>query len=244
MYTRLILESRKRNRLQYKNIDFASNDQANELIKDIDRYPHAYLIALLMNYGMPFKRAFDIPFLLKERLGGFTFRRLRSLSQEQISYAMKRPSALHRFPGMMSKRLYQAIIIIDNDYHGDASRIWTNVYSSAEIVSRLLAFPGIGQKKATLGANDLIRCFKIPVTDKSSIDISLDVHIRRVMFRLGLVPAKVSDAQLIFKSRAINPRYPGLIDSIMWQIGREWCRPRRKECGACPMSDLCPSAEN
>jgi len=179
LHHRLIEVARKRNREQFKNFEFSTNMKANALIKDISRYPHAYLIALIMNSSMPFMRAYDIPFYLRRRIGGFSFRRLRVLTQKEIVRAMTMPSSLHRYSQAMSKNLYRAIRILEEKYFGDASRIWADRPSSAEIVFRLLEFPGIGQKKATLGANDLARVFKIPMKDKSSIDISLDVHVHR-----------------------------------------------------------------
>src|SRR5262249_37716382 len=127
-------------------------------------------------------------------------------------------------------------------YGGDASRIWAGCPPSAEVVYRFLEFDGAGPKIASMAANILARQFKIPFADYYSIDISADVHVRRVFARLGLCPSGATIEQLVYKERALHPEFPGMMDLPSWEIGRKWCRPRRPDCGTCYMRDLCPTA--
>ncbi|RMF00953.1 MAG: iron-sulfur cluster loop, partial [Alphaproteobacteria bacterium] len=97
--------------------------------------------------------------------------------------------------------------------------------SSAMVVYRFLEFSGVGPKIATMAANILARSFKIPMADYYSIDISADVHVKRVFERLGLVDADPSVDQVIYRARSLNPEFPGLLDYPCWDIGRKWCKP-------------------
>jgi endonuclease III len=75
-----------------------------------------------------------------------------------------------------------------------------------------LEFNGIGSKIASMAANALARDFKVPFRDYYSIDISADVHVRRVFGRLGLPSPDATVEQLIFRARALHPQFPGLLD--------------------------------
>ena len=52
--------------------------------------------------------------------------------------------------------------------------------------------------------------FKIEFSDYYSIDISVDVHIQRVLHRMGIIPDQASNDQIVYKARSISPEYPGL----------------------------------
>jgi endonuclease III len=142
----------------------------------------------------------------------------------------------------MSGHFHAGVRRIADNYGGDASRIWSGNPPSAEIVYRLLEFDGVGPKIANMAVNILAREFKIPMADHYSIDISADVHVRRVFGRLGLCPANATAEQVIYKARGLYPRFPGLMDLPAWEIGRNWCRPRNPECHGCYMNDLCEAA--
>jgi endonuclease III len=93
-----------------------------------------------------------------------------------------------------------------------------------------------------MAANILAREFKIPFADYFSIDISADIHVRRVFARLGLCAADASAEQVIYRAKALYPEFPGMMDLPCWEIGRNWCKSRGPECASCYMSDLCPTA--
>jgi endonuclease III len=90
-----------------------------------------------------------------------------------------------------------------------------------------------------MATNSLARDFKIPMSDFYSIDISPDVQVRRVFTRLGLVAEGASNEEIIYRARAINPEYPGLLDLPAWQIGADWCRPKNPLCIECILNRVC-----
>ena len=133
---------------------------------------------------------------------------------------------LHRFPKKMSRNFLEAIELIVTQYGGDASAIWSDVPSSATVVYRSLQFRGVGQKIGTMAANILARQFKVRFADHYSIDISADVHVKRVFKRLELVGDDATPEQVAYRARALHPEFPGLLDYPCFEIGRSWCRPR------------------
>lgn len=105
------------------------------------------------------------------------------LTLDNLKEIFKRKN-LHRFNEEMAKNFYFAIKKIHRDYNNDASNIWKNNQSSATIVRRFLKFKGVGIKIATMAVYMLARDFKISMKDYIYIDISPDVHVKRVFKRL------------------------------------------------------------
>jgi uncharacterized HhH-GPD family protein len=225
-------------------MEFTGNDKADQLLNKIEKYPHAFVIACIMDRQMRAEAAWLIPYKLSKRLGDFHFSTLSNLSLGNIKDLMTKPEPLHRFPDEMSKNLYEAVVIIADKYNGDSSRIWTGKPSSAEVVYRFLQFRGVGPKIATMAANALARDFKVPFSNYYSIDISIDLHVRRVLGRLGLAPKGATVEELIYRARALNPEFPGIIDLPTWEIGRNWCKPKQPICEKCYIKDVCPSSNS
>jgi len=168
---------------------------------------------------------------------------LSALSRKDVNRLMKEPESLHRFVDIMADLFYSCVHRIKNNYAGNAALIWADKPSSAEVVYRFLEFDGVGPKIGCMAANILAREFKIPLSDYYSIDISADVHVRRVFSRLSLCAADVTVEQVIYKARALYPEFSGMMDLPCWEIGRNWCKSRGPVCGDCYMNDLCPSAK-
>jgi endonuclease III len=177
---------------------------------------------------------------MADAAGGSEFTRINRLTVARLEELLAGPPALHRFPEIMAQLLRSAIERIAKQYNGNASRIWSDRPSSAALVYRFLEFDGIGPKIATMAANILAQQFGVPIADHYSIDISPDVHVRRVFTRLGLVPSGATVEQVVYRARGINPEFPGLLDRPALHIGREWCKPKSPLCGSCIMSKVCP----
>jgi endonuclease III len=155
---------------------------------------------------------------------------------------MAKPEPLHRFVDEMSLNFHEAVNLIAKKYEGNAANIWADTPSSAELVYRFLEFRGVGPKIGTMAANILARDFKVPLKDYYSIDISVDVQVRRVFERLGLIEPESSVERVVYRARALHPEFPGLLDFPAWEVGRNWCRPSSPNCAECYMQPACPSA--
>lgn len=207
-------------------IQFTGDVKADSLLNDLENHPHAFVLACVMDRQIKAERAWLIPYLISQKIGGFSMEGLGALSAEDVRRLMSKPEPLHRFVDKMAVNFYSAVQRIANVYNGNAALIWFNKPSSAEVVFRFLEFDGFGPKIASMAANILAREFKIHFSDYYPIDISADVHIRKVFGRLGLCADDATVEQVIYKARALYPDFPGIMDLPCWEIGRNWCKSR------------------
>lgn len=223
--------------------------EAAALVHDIVRRPHAFVFGCIADKRVPTNRAWELPWKLSQRVGGFEIDRLRRLTRDEWSAALKRPTPLHSFPNRMAKSLRLAVKLICDRYEGDAARIWNDGCSGWVAVRRFREFDGVGDKIANMAANILVRDFGVTFADLSALEVAPDVHILRVFGRLGLVPsdaAQESDAakkEVMYRARELNPEWPGYLDWPVWEIGKEWCKAGAPKCNACPMKSVCPYAQ-
>ena len=122
-------------------------------------------MACLVDRQVPAERAWIVPALLRERLGGFRFDRLAALDEQQWLDVMRTPTPAHRLPETMAEVLCRAVRRIASHYKGNAALIWRGSPSSAALVRRFLEFHGAGPKIATIATNILVRDFKVPLSD-------------------------------------------------------------------------------
>ena len=217
---------------------------ADALVNNFREFPHAFVLACLMDRGEKWQRAWQVPYEISRRIPDFSIITLSALSLDQLTEYMSQPKKLHRYFKKMSEVLYHAVQRIVREYDGHAERIWIGTPSSAEVVYRFLQFEGAGPKIATMATNILARDYKVEFSDYYSVDISVDVHVLRVFRRLGLCRSNASNEEVIYKARALSPDYPGRLDLPCWIIGKNWCKVEesKRDCGSCCMVDLCPSA--
>jgi len=221
-----------------KLISFVDDQKTNELLNDIENNPHVYVLACLMDRQIRAEKAWAIPQKIFDILKTHNLDELAKIKKEKYTDIFNR-NKLHRFNVGMASIFYSGIQDIKNKYHGNASEIWSMKPGSAAVVYRFLEFKGCGIKIATMATNILARQFKIPFSDYYSIDISPDVHIKRVLARLGLVNPNPSPEMVIYKARELYPIFPGIIDFSCWEIGKKWCKPTSPDCGNCIVKSDC-----
>lgn len=223
------------------NVHFTDDKEQNDFLNDLEKYPHAFVLACLMDRQIKAERAWAIPYKIYKEIGDFDIYKLKE-KKEKYYRKLFNEKKFHRFNDKFSKIFYEGVCHIIDKYEGKANKIWENKPSSATVVYRFLEFEGCGIKIATMSANILARQFKIPMSDYYSIDISPDVHIKRVLYRLGFIEREAEIDMVIYKARELNPEFPGLIDFVCWKIGREYCKSKIKDCGDCFMNEVCPSS--
>lgn len=200
--------------------------------------PEAFLVGVLFTQGIPAERAWAGPWLLSQRLGHFDLERLAG-EREAVARAVAEPPALHRFVHTLPAWISDAAERLVREYGGDARAIWPDGASVAEVAERLRTFPGIGEKKAAMAVELLVRHLGARLTGLEDGCVAYDVHVRRVFLRCGLADRDAPDA-IREAAKRVCPEDPGSLDLATWLIGREFCRPSDPRCDACPLAPACP----
>ncbi len=221
-----------------KNIEEEKKLEANDLLNNLKEYPHTFVLACIMDSMINAEEAWLIPYKVSKQINGLKFSEFSELNQTKIKHIFKEEK-IPRFWERKAKYFYNAIQKIKNEYSGDASKIWANNPDSCTVIKRFLEFDGVGRKIATMAANILARDFKIKMKNYHCIDVSPDIHVKRVFKRLDLM-SKDSDDELMYITRGFYPKYPGIIDFHVWEIGRKLCRPRNPKCSECYLNNYCP----
>ena len=225
------------------NHQYSGDNEVDVYFNDLDKYSHIYILACLMNRRIKAERAWKIPYYVCKHFNAFDMNNLSKISYEDIKnyFLTYRP---HKHNEEMSKVFYKGVQKIHTDYNDDISQIWKNKPSSANVIYKLLEFNGCGIKIATMATNILVREYGIELSDYFAIDISPDVHVKRIMFRLGLISDKNNVESIIYKAKELNPTFPGIIDIACWEIGRQYCHETNPECDKCPLKKCCKYKSN
>jgi endonuclease III len=134
---------------------------------------------------------------------------------------MVRSTGFYRNKARALKTLGQALV---TDHGGEVPAV----------MEALVALPGVGRKTANVVLGN---AFGRPE------GIAIDTHVQRLARRLGLTQETEPDKI----ERDLLPLVPQE-DWTVWahllqDHGRVLCKARKPECAACPVADLCPSAE-
>jgi uncharacterized HhH-GPD family protein len=122
-------------------LHFTGNDEADELIA---RDPLALLIGFALDQQVPVQTAFSGPLKIKQRLGTL---QIAERDPAEVEAAFRETPAVHRFPGSMAGRVQELCALVDEEYGGDASRLWREASGSADLRKRISALPGFGEMK-------------------------------------------------------------------------------------------------
>lgn len=224
------------------SVPFTGHPEADALLNDLDGHPHAFLFACLVDRQVRAEWAWKVPHVVRERIGSFEVAELERLTLHNWVRVMTQPAPAHRLPEVMAGVLHRATVRVAGVYAGDAGRIWRDSPNSATVVRRIIEFHGAGPKIASMAANILVREFHVGLSDYRYIDISADVHVVRVMRRLGLVEPDADTEVVVWAARELNPDFPGVFDLPLWQLGRSVCRPTNPNCPDCWLRTMCPSS--
>jgi uncharacterized HhH-GPD family protein len=134
---------------------FTDNDEANALIASD---PLALLIGFALDQQVPVSTAFTGPLKIKQRLGTLNVARI---DPGQVEAAFRETPAVHRFPGSMAARVQDLCALVDEEYGGDASRLWREASDSDDLRKRIAALPGFGNMKITALGSVLAKRFGV-----------------------------------------------------------------------------------
>ena len=127
------------------SLPFTGDPEADALIASD---PLALLVGFALDQQVTVQKAFAGPLELRRRLGTLDAGAIAALDPSDLEAAFRERPALHRFPGSMAGRVQELCAVVARDFGGDASRVWTDAPSGADLEARLRALPGIGEMKA------------------------------------------------------------------------------------------------
>lgn len=200
--------------------------------------PFALLIGVLADYQIQARRAWALPFHLRERLGELSPEKLAEMSVDEIEAKIRNPKSLHRFPRQMAMNIQQAARRVSKEYGGKAENIWATG-SLVEFKRRLVLFRGMGKtKKVPMMIKMLIRDHGVFVDNPAGVHLAYDEQLRRVLLRTGLMRDD-SVLEMERVGQLLNPEYPAAFDDALWLIGENFCHTRKPDCAHCPLTKTC-----
>jgi uncharacterized HhH-GPD family protein len=126
---------------------FTGDDEANKLLAED---PLALLIGFALDQQVTVPTAFAGPLKIKQRVGTLDAHTLATTDLEPV---FREKPAVHRFPGSMAKRVQELAAVVEEEYGGDAARVWTEAADGADLRRRISSLPGFGEMKIkSLGA--------------------------------------------------------------------------------------------
>jgi len=133
---------------------FTGNDEADRLIA---AEPLALLIGFVLDQQVTVPTAFLGPLKLKQRLGGLDAAAIAATDPDRLVEGFREKPAIHRFPGNMAKRVHELCAVVDEEYGGDAGRVWGDATDTPDLKKRIEALPGFGEMKVKALASVLAR---------------------------------------------------------------------------------------
>ena len=140
-------------------LHFTADPEADALLASD---PLALLIGFALDQQVPVQTAFSGPLKIKQRLGTLE---VAHLDPVEVEAAFREKPAVHRFPGSMATRVQELCALVEEEYGGDASRLWREAGDSAELRQRIEALPGFGQMKVIALGSVLAKRFGVAAAE-------------------------------------------------------------------------------
>jgi uncharacterized HhH-GPD family protein len=128
-------------------INITGDPAADQVLTDD---PFALLLGMLLDQQFPMERAFAGPAKILERFGTLEPAAIAAADPERFAELCATPPAIHRYGRSMAGRAQALAAEVVDRYGGDASRLWTEAPTGADLVARVMALPGFGKQKAQI----------------------------------------------------------------------------------------------
>lgn len=144
---------------------------------------------------------------------------------------------------------------IMDDYEGDVRNVWNGVRPEEVdvIYDRFMEFAGIGDALAKMAQFILVRKYGIAggKGNKKKMKVKPDLHVRRVLYRLGLgIAEKRSKSKrsksvfgsvksIIDATENMKLKSPADFDWAIFDIGRNYCFKSKPNCSECHLNKVC-----
>ena len=129
------------------NLTIAQDPDADKILSED---PFALLTGMLLDQQYPMEHAFRGPAKIIARFGTLDPAAIAVADPEVFAELCATPPAIHRYGRSMAGRVQELARFIVEEYDGDASRLWNEASSGADLMKRLRALPGYGEQKAKI----------------------------------------------------------------------------------------------
>jgi uncharacterized HhH-GPD family protein len=138
---------------------FTDSEDANALIASD---PMALLVGFALDQQVTVQQAFAGPLRLRERLGSLD---VAMLAAADLEPAFREKPAIHRFPAKMAERVHALAVHLNDDYGGNAARVWTDAADSSALRTNIAALPGFGEMKVKALGSVLAKRFGVKAAE-------------------------------------------------------------------------------
>jgi uncharacterized HhH-GPD family protein len=139
-------------------LHYTGNDEADALLA---AEPFALVMGFALDQQVPVQTAFSGPLKLKQRLGTLDPGRIAATDPALLMEAFREKPAIHRFPGSMAQRVQELARVVEEEYGGDAARLWNEAADGADLRARIAALPGFGEMKIKAFGSVLAKRFGV-----------------------------------------------------------------------------------
>jgi uncharacterized HhH-GPD family protein len=144
-------------------LHFTDSDEANALLA---HDPLALLIGFVLDQQVTVQTAFSGPLKIQQRLGELDAGQIASLDPDRLELVFRERPAVHRFPGSMASRVRELCAVVEEEYEGDAARLWNEAGDAEELRRRIEALPGFGPMKVKALSAVLSKRFGVRAADE------------------------------------------------------------------------------
>lgn len=196
-----------------------------------------FFLGAFVNRQIPLDKAWSFPNELASRLnyGKITPHIIALTDVELLRTTIMKKPAMHRYHYIAQQVQDMCILLLDK-YEGRPENIWSTAQTATELIRRLREFRGIGQKLSNMIAWMLIDSGYGLFSDIYNIDMPIDVHVERVLSRMGYT----TKDDMLQLARRLSPKYPAKLDLILFNHGQDICKSRNPLCVKCRFSNVCP----
>lgn len=211
---------------------------------------NSFFIGVLLDQGQNAQRAWDAGRYLVEYYFAETENFWHEISTTNLN-TMKsicrtgyngKAFALHYQVNRFPRDLKSVARKIVRDYDSDVRNIWNGIKTKNvdDIYLTFKEFDGIGDALAKMAQFILVRDYGIAGGKRAKryMSVKPDVHLRRVLFRLGIAEHQTPRSTIDAAER-LHLKSPADFDWAVWTIGREYCRPKNPICEECPLESSC-----
>lgn len=127
---------------------FITGDAANDELLNTDGT--ALMVGMLLDQQVPMEVAFNGPAKLRARLGSFDAATIAAMDLDEFVAICCQPPAIHRFGGVMGRRVHALCERLVDEFDGRAENVWAGARSAEALYATLRTFDGFGDEKSRI----------------------------------------------------------------------------------------------